>query len=190
MSIETNALKLLCDALRESGVRFAIGGSLASSARGVPRATLDGDVVAAIDLQGGSRLPSKLGDAWYADPVQILEAIRRNRSFHLIHLPSFLKFDIFPAAEDFQRAQLQRATELPVQFPGDSIPCPVITSEDILVVKLLYRDGGEVSERQWSDIQGVLAVNQRLDFAYVNTWAERLGIAAVLERAIRERGAV
>jgi hypothetical protein len=63
----------------------------------------------------------------------------------------------------------------------------VATSEDILLAKLQwYRRGGEVSERQWSDIAGILAVALELDAAYLRTWAARLGVEDLLDKAVAE----
>ena len=63
----------------------------------------------------------------------------------------------------------------------------VTTAEDILLAKLRwYRDGGEVSERQWNDIGSVIAINPNLDWEYVNLWAARLGVTSLLERARAE----
>ena len=92
------------------------------------------------------------------------------------------KVDVFPAREPFHRTQLDRATVIPL---GESrIPCAVTTAEDILLAKLSwYRDDGEVSDRQWSDIGGLIATNDEMDWEYVNMWAARLGVAALLERA-------
>jgi hypothetical protein len=60
----------------------------------------------------------------------------------------------------------------------------VATSEDALLAKLQwYRDGGEVSDRQWSDIGGLIAINTAMDWEYVNPWVARLGVTALLERA-------
>ena len=61
----------------------------------------------------------------------------------------------------------------------------VATPEDILLAKLQwYRDGGEVSERQWSDIAGILAVNPALDREYLEMWAARLGVGDLLIKAL------
>jgi len=49
-----------------------------------------------------------------------------------------------------------------------------------------FRAGGETSERQWRDIIGVLDLQgDRLDFIYLQTWATRLGILDLLQRAIQ-----
>ncbi|HET7292328.1 MAG TPA: hypothetical protein VFM88_07880, partial [Vicinamibacteria bacterium] len=50
-----------------------------------------------------------------------------------------------------------------------------------------FRLGGESSERQWTDILGLLRANgERLDRPYLERWAEALGVADLLERATRQ----
>jgi len=149
---------------------------------------VDGDLVAAVRVKDADRVAAALGADWYADSVQMASAVSAGRSFNVIHQPSFLKFDIFPVMEEFHHVQLERATEAEVNFLGESVLCPVATAEDILLAKLRwYREGGEVSERQWTDIHGILAINPELDFDYVNGWAARLRVADLLARALRER---
>ena len=53
-----------------------------------------------------------------------------------------------------------------------------------------FRDGGEVSDRQWSDVLGVLRVQGRaLDLDHMRTWATVLGVGDLFERAWSEAGA-
>ncbi len=63
-----------------------------------------------------------------------------------------------------------------------------MTSADIVLAKLeWYRLGGEVSDRQWQDVIGVLAVQaEGLDLDYLRRWAEQLGVRNLLERALAE----
>jgi hypothetical protein len=50
-----------------------------------------------------------------------------------------------------------------------------------------YRDGGEVSDRQWNDVLGILmAHGGRLDQSYLSQWSDALGVADLLDRALRE----
>jgi hypothetical protein len=80
---------------------------------------------------------------------------------------------------------LKRATKVAIPFLGDSAEYPVASAEDILLAKLQwYRMGSEVSERQWTDIAGILAVAPDLDAAYLRTWAARLGVADLLDKAV------
>ena len=66
----------------------------------------------------------------------------------------------------------------------------VATAEDTILAKLeSYRMGGDVSERQWRDVLGVMKVQaDRLDLAYLRQWAAQLNISDLLERAIKEAG--
>jgi len=63
-------------------------------------------------------------------------------------------------------------------------------AEDIILTKLEWnRLGGEVSDRQWREVLGVLAVQaDRLDPDYLRKWAVDLGVADLLQRAFKETG--
>ena len=178
----SGTLREITAALSALGIRYAIGGSLASSARSIWRTTLDVDIIAEIDPAQAGALVQALGKDWYADVDEVRGSIAAGRSFNVIHMRNLDKVDVFPAREDFHRTQLDRATVLPLG--EDRIPCVVTTAEDILLAKLRwYRDGGEVSDRQWSDIGGIIIQNPNLDWEYVNLWATRLGVTDLLARA-------
>jgi hypothetical protein len=178
----SNTLREITSALNRVGIRYAIGGSLASSARSIWRTTLDVDLVAAIAPSQAEAFVQSLGKDWYADVDEVRNSIAAGRSFNVIHMRNVQKVDVFPAREPFHRSQLDRATVLPLG--DDRIPCVVTTAEDILLAKLRwYRDGGEVSDRQWNDIGGLIANNPNLDAEYVNSWAARLGVTSLLARA-------
>jgi hypothetical protein len=49
-----------------------------------------------------------------------------------------------------------------------------------------FQLGGGVSDRQWSDILGMLKMQaENLDYGYLRAWAPRLGLSEALEKAIR-----
>lgn len=156
---------------------------------GIPRATLDVDLVADLRPDQIEEFVTELKADFYADPESIKQALASHRSFNLIHYASAFKFDIFPLLEDeysqaqFGRRQFAESTSL-----DDPIECAVATAEDTILNKLRwYRTGGETSERQWNDLRGILEVSgSRLDLAYLNTWAPRLGVADLLERLLHE----
>jgi hypothetical protein len=112
---------------------------------------------------------------------------RDGRAFNLIHIATAQKVDIFPATNHFHSTQMERATIIPV-FPFENaMRFPVASPEDVLLAKLQwYRAGGEVSDRQWGDITGLLATNPDLDFDYVRSWAPRLQVEDLLRRAIAD----
>ena len=51
---------------------------------------------------------------------------------------------------------------------------------------LVERVTRQVSDRQWSDVVGVLRVQRDLDLAFMRDWAARLAVTDLFERALRE----
>lgn len=174
-------------ALEALDVDYIIGGSLASTAYGKIRTTMDADLLVALELQHIEPFLAQLGDQFYADDATIRQAVARRGSFNLIHLTTFFKIDIFVLrARPFDKRQLERGIRHVLVEP-DGI-ATIATPEDTILAKLdWYRLGGESSERQWRDILGVLAVQSSgLDDHYLDQWSMQLGVHDLLERARNE----
>ena len=64
----------------------------------------------------------------------------------------------------------------------------VASAEDTILTKLeWYRMGGEISDRQWNDVQNVLKVQEgQLDLDYLRHWAIQLDVRDLLDRALVE----
>ena len=182
------ALTPVLRALTDLGVRHFVGGSIASSAHGVARASVDADVVA--ELAPGHVMPlvAALEAEYYVPEERIRDAVARRASFNVIHLDTMVKVDVFVSRDrPFDRRAFERSGPASVV---DGVTLPVSSAEDIVLAKLeWYRRGGEVSERQWSDVLGVLrAVADRLDLNYLAGGAVELGVGDLLERALDEAG--
>lgn len=182
------AILTMVGAFDASHIPYAIGGSVASSVRGVLRATNDVGFLAAISNAQTGTFVKALGSEFYADVDHIRESIGRGRAFNIIHMPTAFKIDVFPAVEEFHRAQLQRATTTRTfQFFDQEMTCRVVAPEDVVLAKLRwYRMGGESSERQWNDISGVVCV-AKLNQDYLRNWAAKLGVSDLLERALQQK---
>jgi hypothetical protein len=170
-------------------IPYQLVGSLASSIHGIPRSTMDVDLVADLRADQIEEFVAELKADFYADPEMIKEALARARSFNLIHYASSFKFDIFPLQKDeFSQTQFARRQFAETKSLGAPIECAVATAEDTVLSKLRwYRATGETSERQWNDLRGIVQVSgTRLDLAYLNAWAPRLGVADLLERLLGE----
>lgn len=170
------------------GIRYFVGGSLASSLHGIPRSTQDVDLVA--DMKEGhvASFVDALKEEFYIDPGMIKEAIKLQSSFNVIHLQTMFKADIFILKSDAlsieeidhrERYQLSNSE-------GDHIF--VATAEDMILHKLYwYRLGGGVSERQWKDILGILQVQSKtLDLEYLISRAQQRGVSELLHKALDE----
>jgi hypothetical protein len=182
------AFQELLAALDRTETPFVVVGSVASGAHGLARLTNDIDIL--VDLPAGriAELCEALGSAFYADADQISRAVAAGRSFNLIHLSSAYKFDLFPVGNDaFGHSELTRRKFTAGSVTGlEGIEFPLASPEDIILSKLVwYRKGGEVSDRQWSDILGIIKVQaDRLDPAYLEKWAGVLGVLDLLSRVL------
>jgi len=84
--------------------------------------------------------------------------------------------------EQFSRRTLQVLTTDPERSAY------VSSAEDLILAKLdWYRQGGEVSTRQWQDIINLLKVQEKaLNYSYLFLWAADLGLSELLERSISD----
>jgi hypothetical protein len=179
------ALEPVLDALRRLGVRHFVGGSIASSAHGIPRASIDADVVAELFPVHAAPLAASLRDRYYVPEARLVEAIARRESFNVIHLDAMVKIDVFVSrGRPFDRRALDRARPAPLEDGGAIL---VSSPEDTVLAKLeWFRRGGETSERQWTDITGLLNASVSLDRTYLTAGADELQVADLLRRALDE----
>ena len=184
-----SALEPVVDALDALGVRYRIGGSVASSAFGVPRSTLDVDVACELRLHHVSSFAARLIDTYYLDEDMIGDAIRRQSCCNLIHLATMLKVDLFVRRDrPFEDAAFERTTRRPLDPAPGAREFDLTTPEDIVLHKHeWFRAGGGVSERQWRDAVGVLAIQRdEIDRTYLQRWANALELGDLLSRALVE----
>ena len=182
------ATMLVIHALDQLKVPYVIGGSLASAVHGVVRATMDTDIVADLHEEHAQPLVDILSGTFYADVEMIKDAIEHHSSFNLIHLETMFKVDVFiPKEREFDQLQIRRRTSQTISADPEETAF-VATAEDTILAKLeWYRMGGEVSDRQWRDILGIMKVQaESLDLPYLRKWAGNLGVTDLLERALKQ----
>jgi hypothetical protein len=167
------------------GVVWVIGGSLASSVHGEARSTQDVDMVVALRDRHVTPFAKAIGGDYYVDVEAMRAAVRSGESFNAVHFASAIKVDFFVAGDDPFEAERLRQREA-VETPGGVLY--VDTAEHTLLRKLeWYRRGGEVSERQWRDVQAIARIQgERLDLEHLRLWATRLGVTDLLERVVPE----
>jgi hypothetical protein len=174
--------------LEKLGVPYLIGGSLASTLYGMVRTTQDSDIITAMTAAHIQPFVAALQDEFFMDDEMIVESVQRNSSFNIIHRDSMFKVDIFiPRPRPYLQSQFNRAREQTFSLETE-VTARFASPEDVILSKLeWYRIGGEVSERQWRDVLGVLKTRAgELDLDYLQQWANELKVSDILERAQRE----
>jgi hypothetical protein len=171
------------------GIAYYVGGSIAGSLHGKPRATLDVDIVADVASEHVGPLVDALKSIYYIDASMIREAIARRSCFNLIHWATSFKVDVFVIKNrPYDREALKRIEERSICSGNVTAQLLLAAPEDIVLAKLeWYRLGDEVSEQQWRDVLSVLQMqSKRLDRAYLEKWAAELGVADLLAKAWKE----
>ena len=179
---------ILARILERLGVRYCIGGSVASSVYGEVRTTLDVDVVADLDPEHIDSLVAAVESDFHVVDEAIHRAVRERSSFNLIHEETLVKADVYvPPDDPTHREQLVRSRRVALRSePGSEVE--LASPEDVVIHKLRwYEMGGRVSDRQWRYVLGVLKVQcESLDLAYLKRAAATLGLSELLARARSE----
>ena len=182
-----STLLQLVSVFDELGLTYAVGGSLASSMYGEPRATHDVDLLIDLPLAQLPELLARLTDEFYVSEEAARRAVDTGSSFNLVHLTSGHKIDLFvagPSLLDVMQLETCRAGSL-----RDGAPSVRVTAPAVIILRKLawFRSGGETSERQWRDVIGMLRVQgPSLSLDDVREVALGMGLTDLLDRAVTE----
>ena len=188
MVLPISVLSSVTSALEKLKIRYVLVGSFASSIHGLYRATADIDILTDVSAEHIGPLYKALNETFYVDELAMRNAIARGQSFNAIHFNSVFKVDFFVASTDeFAVSQLDRRQSRALS-PDRPDEVFVATAEDTVLAKLRwFRAGSESSKNQWNDVLGIISVaRDELDTTYLQTWAERLGVDDLLQRALDE----
>jgi hypothetical protein len=170
------------DALVQAGLPHMVSGSFASNLHGVPRMTQDADIVVGADEAGVLRLVHLLKQNFYVSDDAAREAVRDRRMFNAIHLETGFKVDLIVqkhrpfSSEELRRRETGTLAGRQADFA---------TAEDTILTKLEWAKLGD-SDRQYGDAIGIIRVQgPRLDWSYMERWADDLALRDLLERARR-----
>lgn len=175
------------EALERCDIAYFLGGSLASSFHGEPRATNDVDLV--VDLVEAKIAPllDALGGDFEGDEAELREAVRERGSWNAIYVPAVTKIDLFVrGVSAFDESEFRRGKRVEVR-PGKTLV--VKSPEDTVLRKLIWHRGGSAAQsgRQWRDVVEVLRQSRDvMENAYLDAWAGALGITELLFRAREE----
>ncbi len=162
--------------LEAAGVPYMLTGSVAMSLYGQPRMTRDIDLVVECAATRADDWVRMFGGECYVSQDAVAEAIARGGMFNVIHVEGVAKADFIVRRNDeyrqveFARRQRRRIGELEVS---------VVAREDLVLSKLLWWKDGD-SALQRADLVVLLEAATPMDQAYLESWADRLGVGAEL----------
>lgn len=175
MQTPTELLLHLVDSLEALEIPYALAGSIAATAYGEPRATLDIDVVVDLRVDDLPALCQRFPpNHYHLDEVAAKAAIEERRQFNIIHPASGLKIDLFVAGDEIERHQLSDRRRRPAIGDREASFSP---PEDLILKKLQYYSAGG-SDKHLRDIAAMLDVSgSEIDLVSVGRQAESLGLA-------------
>lgn len=181
---QSELLKRVVARLQQAGIEHMLTGSVVSSLQGEPRATHDIDVVIAVRGTSG-QLAGALKEAfpepdYFLDEDAARTAITMRSMFNMLDAREGDKVDFWLLSDDdFDRSRFsRRVTE---QFEGTDLA--VSRPEDTILGKLKWSVLSGGSEKQFTDALRVYEVQHgQLDQGYLDVWAARLDVAALLAR--------
>ncbi|MBS1849182.1 MAG: hypothetical protein JST73_12975 [Actinobacteria bacterium] len=150
---------------------------------------MDVDIAVKVDGSTIDELLGLLSERLYVPEEAARRALEGGGSFNVIDTESGYKADLFVLGDNLlDRRQIDRRTRAAVGDPDH--PVDVTAPEDQLLRKLeSFRAGGEVSDRQWRDVIGLLNVSaQRMDIDDLTRTAELLELDDLLDEALRQSG--
>lgn len=185
-----NALGKVIECFGRLGITYYIGGSVASSAYDMARATMDVNLVANIKISQVDRLVESLEADYYVSAAMIRDAIQRRASFNLIHLETMIKIDVFVVKDRPYDSEALSRRRFDTLDEESSCKFYLSSPEDAVLSKLQwYETGGRVSDQQWKDILGILKIQtDTLDLDYLKYWASSLNLSELLSRSFDEAG--
>jgi hypothetical protein len=172
---QPDLLRHLAQSLTAAGIEYMITGSIASSLQGEPRATHDIDLVVSIDASDIGALRAGFPPPrFYLDERAVREAIRTAGMFNVIDTEEGDKLDFWLLTDEpFDHSRFARRQAEDVLGVHIFVTAP----EDTILAKLRWAKLTGGSEKQVLDALRVYEVQAGiLDIAYVDEWAERLGV--------------
>ncbi len=184
MNDVNRALREMTEIFDRLGLAYAVMGGIAVRTYGIPRPTYDVDFTLAIprdrlnelyDLLAGQgyTIPDHYRSGW-VDEVAGMPLVK----FRIYSLGKGVDVDVFLAESSFQQELIRR--RILAETGGESIW--LVSPEDLVLLKLLANRA-----RDLADIQDVMFTQGAMDLAYLEKWADFLGVSSRLKAALEQQ---
>ncbi len=178
---ELDLLKLVTRRLNNAEIDYMLSGSVALTFYGKPRMTRDIDIVVMIPLKKVDEFVELFEPDFYIDKDMIVDSIRNQSMFNIIHLETVIKVDfIICKNQEYRILEFNKRKKMKLEEQEVF----VVSLEDLIVSKL-YWAKDSFSEMQIKDIVSLMDLD--FDMNYVKEWGRRLGLDSILRRVSDER---
>jgi Nucleotidyltransferase of unknown function (DUF6036) len=172
MTQEIELLKSVCRRLEEAGTPYMLTGSLAAHFYAVPRMTRDIDIVIEMMNLEVNKVFRIFQDDFYVSKDSIVDAIKFETMFNVIHNQSGFKVDFIIRKDiPYRSVEFQRRRQ--IEFDGVKIW--IVSSEDLIISKL-YWAKDSFSELQINDVRNLMRSIPKLDVKYIEKWVLGLNL--------------
>ncbi|MEW6202821.1 MAG: hypothetical protein AB1546_12650 [bacterium] len=182
MMIQEDVLKKVVNRITSLNIPYMIVGGIGVIFYGKPRMTHDVDVLVDIDPSSADRIKESFKDEFYISEDAIKEAINNRSMFNIVHHESGIKIDFWVLEDNdydiqrFKRRQKHKVGGIVMFFSSP---------EDLILKKLLWYKKSEI-EKHLDDAYGILRLqHERLDYEYLNKWAEELSVGDIFNDLIK-----
>lgn len=173
---DLDVLRIVSERLDAARIPYMLTGSYALAFYTTPRMTRDLDLVVSLDKDDTDAVVKIFEADFYVDADDVRTAVLSQRQFNLMHLKSGIKVDlIIRKSQEYRQVEFARRREATLA----GVKTWIVTREDLILSKLVWsKDSG--SELQRRDVRSLM--DDSVDRAYVEQWAKRLGVDALLRK--------
>lgn len=166
--------------LDSAAIEYMFTGSIAMVFYATPRMTRDIDLVVQLRPNDAQKLVDLFSADCYIDLDSVRRAVEHSGMFNIISNELILKADfIVRKNEEYRLLEFSRRQS----FELENCRIFLVSPEDLIISKLLWGKDSD-SELQLRDIKNLLTCVTSLDREYLGDWAEKLGAAAYLQKAV------
>jgi hypothetical protein len=167
-------LQLVCTYLNDNEIEYVIVGGVAVMYHGVPRTTVDIDIILQLNEEQILSFTEFLNTTGFSTSISDIQTAFKEKSHSTAFFKdTLLRLDIQGVYSDFDKMTLDRA--IMVELLGTTIKIGSV--EDTLVNKILFQ-----GEQDLRDALGILIRDpEKLDFDYIRSTCDMLGIGDLLD---------
>lgn len=175
VSDELDILKSVASRLETAGIPYMVTGSMATNFYATPRMTRDIDLVVELKETDVGRVLTLFQNDYYIDRDMVERAVKTRSMFNMINNALVIKVDCVVRKDSAYR-QEEFSRRRRVIVDGESVA--IVTPEDLILSKLEWAKESR-SQMQLDDVRNLLRSVQSLDCAYLDRWADQLGLAGL-----------